>query len=338
MNPSSRSLTLLPLALALVVSSLDASAQGRRGGNAEPSTSPRVHDPSTPILDGDTWWIFCTGNGVGRLRSRDLVTWQYAPPVFREVPAWHKEAVPENNGHLWAPDVIRLGERYLVYYSISSFGRNGSAIALVSNASLDPEHPDYEWKDEGIVIQSRQGGNFNAIDPHVFRAGDGRLWMSFGSFWSGIQLIELDPETGLRHAENRERKRIAWHEEIEAPAIFERDGMYHLFVNWGKCCRGADSTYEIRVGRSESVTGPYLDADGRDLATGGGTLIIGTEGSRIGPGHASFVTRDGTTTMFIHYYDGTQNGRSVLGHHELDWTEEGWPRIAGADAPEEAAD
>jgi arabinan endo-1,5-alpha-L-arabinosidase len=245
---------------------------------SHPGKSPRFHDPSTPIRLGDSWWVFSTGNGVSVRYSKDLKNWSEGQPVFKELPAWHREVVPGQKGHLWAPDVIFRGGRYLLYYSVSGWGKNASAIGLASNKTLDPADSAYGWKDEGIVIRSGDRDPYNAIDPQLFADSDGKLWMVFGSFWRGIQLIELDPTTGLRHPSRRGIRQLAWSESIEAPALLKHGDHYYLFVNWGLCCKGLSSTYEIRVGRSRKITGPYLDASGNSLATGGGSLFLKSEG------------------------------------------------------------
>lgn len=301
---------------------------------AEPETAAeqrpvRFHDPSTPVKQGERWWIFSTGNGISTRHSTDLKTWREGEPVFKPeaLPAWHREVVPDHKGHLWAPDIIHLNGRYFLYYSVSSWGSNRSAIGLATSRTLDPLDPAFGWKDEGIVFESHREDPYNAIDPHLLEDDDGKLWMSFGSFWSGMKLIELDPKTGGRHKTRRDVHHLAWHEEIEAPAILKRGGYYHLFVNWGRCCRGVDSTYEIRIGRSRSITGPYLDRDGRDMATGGGTLLLATEGDRIGPGHPSFIGGSEKPRMFYHYYDRRRNGFSTLASVPLRWSRDGWPEI-----------
>ena len=290
--------------------------------------APRFHDPSTPIRQGETWTVFSTGNGIITRHSPDLKTWTTGEPVFKNLPAWHREVVPSQKGHLWAPDIIRLGDRCLLYYSVSSWGKNTSAIGLASSPTLDPKDSAYRWKDEGVVIRSKAEDPYNAIDPQLFADPDGSLWMVFGSFWTGIQLIELDPKTGLRHATHDKIHQLAWHESIEAPALLKHGGYYYLFVNWGQCCKGVDSTYEIRVGRSRKITGPYLNAAGVDLSTGGGTLFLKTEGDRIGPGHPAFIGEKGATRMFYHYYDRQRAGLPTIGDLTLSWTDDGWPRTS----------
>lgn len=279
------------------------------------------------MREGDRWWVFATGNGISTRHSKDLITWEESGPVFKELPAWHQQVVPDQRGHLWAPDIIRHKRTYRLYYSVSSFGKNSSAIGLATSPTLDPSHPDFKWTDQGIVIRSKRDDPYNAIDPHVIVDEQDAHWMSFGSFWTGIQLVELDPENGKTHPRRGRIRQIAWNQSIEAPAILKHGDFYHLFVNWGLCCRGLDSTYEIRTGRSRSITGPYLDRDGRDLATGGGSFLLGSEGDRIGPGHASFVMQDSAVRMFHHYYDRKRRGAHTLGFRDLKWSPDGWPEI-----------
>ncbi len=98
-----------------------------------------------------------------------------------------------------------------------------------------------------------------------------------------------------------------------------------LFADWGLCCRGVNSTYELRIGRSRKITGPYLDASDNDMATGGGTLFLKSEGDRISPGHPSFIEENGNTRMFFHYYDGKRFGFATLGDLSIRWNKVGWP-------------
>lgn len=292
------------------------------------SRGVRAHDPSTIIKCKDEYWFFCTGRGVQSYCSKDLMKWESGPRVFTNAPSWAADAVPENrNMHYWAPDIIYLGNRYLLYYSVSSFGKTTSAIGLATNPTLDPAAPEFRWTDQGIVVQTTSNSNFNAIDPAVFHDTDGNLWLAFGSFWSGIKLIQLDPKTGKRIAPDSPMYSLAHNEAIEAPCIYSHDGHYYLFVNWGICCKGTNSTYEIRVGRSDKITGPYLDKEGKDLLTGGGTKLMQTEGAFIGPGHAGVFAEGDKYWFSFHFYNGSQRGSPTYAIRPLKWSSDGWPLV-----------
>ncbi|MGD8500679.1 MAG: family 43 glycosylhydrolase, partial [Phycisphaerales bacterium] len=288
-----------------------------------------VHDPSTIVKCKDEYWLFSTGRGVRSRRSKDLVKWQSGPRVFSAPPAWTTEAVPRSRGYFWAPDVIALNDRFLLYYSVSTWGANTSAVGLAANPTLDPADPDYNWTDRGIVVQSGENDDFNAIDPAVTRDAHGNLWLAFGSFWSGIKLIQLDPASGKRIAPDSPVYSLAYHESVEAPLIYYHEGFYYLFVNWGICCRGINSTYNIRVGRSAEITGPYIDKNGANMLDGGGSLFLETEGQFIGPGHASIFWHGENDWFSCHYYDGNRRGSATLAIRPLQWTSEGWPEICG---------
>jgi arabinan endo-1,5-alpha-L-arabinosidase len=288
----------------------------------------RAHDPSTLALCGGEYWMFHTGRGIGSWRSRDLITWEAGPPVFHETPAWVAAAVPENrNTQFWAPDVIQVGGRYLLYYSVSTFGKKVSAIALATNATLDPASPAFKWVDAGPVIGSGADTNFNAIDPAVLHDRDGRLWLTFGSFWTGIKLVELDPATGWRKSPGAPLHALAHSPAIEAAFLHRHSAHYYLFVNHGTCCRGVSSTYHIRVGRSETITGPYLDREGRPLLEGGGTVVVESEGPFIGPGHAGIIRAGDREWFGCHFYDATQRGRPTYAIRPLTWDDQGWPVV-----------
>jgi arabinan endo-1,5-alpha-L-arabinosidase len=313
--------------VALITLGIAASAGAGSAPVPLPRGSTRIHDPSTLVREGDRWWVFGTGRGIVSLWSTNRVDWEQGPPVLREPPSWAAEWVPNHQFRYWAPDIIRIGDRYLLYYSVSTWGSRQSGIGLLVGRALDPASPLHGWEDRGPVVRTTEQDNHNAIDPALFHDRDGRLWMVYGSYWSGIQLVELDPTTGLRRQPQQPLIHLAWKEAIEAAALFRRGDDYFLFVNWGQCCRGTNSTYEIRVGRSKQVTGPYVDREGRDLRHGGGSLLLGTSGRFIGPGHAAFFEADGQWWMSYHFYDGAQGGRSVLDILPLQWDEDGWPVV-----------
>ena len=302
-------------------------------GEAMPFTPPAldgqtfIHDPSTIVKEGEKFHLFGTGPGIRTKSSPDLIHWNNELPVFRQPPAWTKNAVPDFSGYFWAPDVIRVHGKYFLYYSVSAWGKQTSAIGLATSPTLDTTATNYFWTDAGPVITSDNRSPFNTIDPSAFLDRDGKLWLAFGSYWQGIFLTELNPATGRRLATNAPFYQLAWNHSIEAACLIRHDHFYYLFVNWGQCCQGTNSTYEVRVGRAEKITGPYRDRDGNDLATGGGSPFLCSTGKFIGPGHIGIVGDDHpeTATQFsYHYYDAETQGRSRLALGKIDWAD-GWP-------------
>ncbi|HWW02103.1 MAG TPA: arabinan endo-1,5-alpha-L-arabinosidase [Candidatus Acidoferrum sp.] len=287
-----------------------------------------TRDPSSIVKCKDEYWVFYTGRGVPSYRSGDLVKWERGPAVFKAAPEWIAKIVPQNrNMQCWAPDIIKLGDRYLLYYSVSSMGKMTSAIGLATNPTLDPDDPACHWTDQGFVVRTQDGDGYNAIDPSVFHDRDGSLWLTFGSYWSGIKLIQLDPQTGKRMAPDSKLFSIAYNESIEASYLCRHGDDYYLFVNWGSCCRGPKSTYNIRIGRSKSVTGPYLDKAGVDMLHSGGSLFLATtNGPLIGPGHAGTLNAQGKD-WFTSDFEGDlrMDGKATLAIMPLRWNADGWP-------------
>jgi arabinan endo-1,5-alpha-L-arabinosidase len=292
------------------------------------SRGVRAHDPSTIIKCGNEFWVFYTGRGIPSYHSKDLLDWSPGPRVFTNAPAWTTNAVPGHRGNnFWAPDIISIGGRYLLYYAVSTFGKNVSAIGLATNPTLDTGSPQFQWSDCGLVVQSRDTDDFNAIDPAISQDAEGRLWLAFGSFWRGIKLVELDGRTGKRIADDSPIYSLAENNSIEASYIYRHEDYYYLFVNWGLCCRGTNSTYEIRVGRSGKITGPYFDAAGVNLLNEGGSEFLKSEGAFIGPGHAGIISEQGTNWFSCHFYDGARAGAPTLALLPLRWRTNGWPEI-----------
>jgi len=255
---------------------------------------------------------------------------------LKTAPEWIVKIVPENrNMSYWAPDVIKVGDRYLLYYSVSSMGKMTSAIGLVTNPTLDPNDPAYQWTDQGVVVQTQDGSGHNAIDPAIFHDKDGSLWMTYGSYWSGIKLIQLDPQTGKRLAPDSTLYSLAFNDSIEASYLCRHEDYYYLFVNWGSCCQGPKSTYNIRIGRSKTITGPYLDKAGVNLLqSGGSTFLATTNGPLIGPGHAGTLNAEGKT-WFTSDFEGDlrMDGKATLAIMPLRWNADGWPEATVHDVP-----
>ncbi len=283
-----------------------------------------IHDPSTIVKDGSDYYVFGTDEGIMAKSSPDLIHWTNRTRIFDEPPAWTMKAVPDFRGVFWAPDIIHVNGKFYLYYAVSTWGKQVSAIGLATNPTLDSSAPNYHWTDCGMVIQSTNGGDFNTIDPSIMQPEDGKLWMAFGSYWHGIYLTQLDAKTGMRVTDSPIYP-LAWNYSIEASCIMQQKKYYYLFVDWGQCCEGTNSTYEVRVGRASKVTGPYLDKDGKDLEDGGGTKFLESTGRFIGPGHIGILKEGKTIWFSYHYYDAATHGRSRLAVAKLAWTKDGWP-------------
>jgi len=300
----------------------------------EQEGSSSVHD-QTVVKCGDRYYRFSTGPGVQLAYSKDLVTWFSLGKVLQRNPEWTRSSVP-GSSDFWAPEVVKMGDRYRMYYSVSTFGSNVSAIGMASNATLDPYSPDYVWADEGAVIESRRGDDFNAIDPAVAFDAEGVPWMAFGSFWSGIKLVRLDRETGKLAEPSAPRLSIARRPDsvdaIEGAYILPKDGAYFLFASYDFCCRGVKSSYNIRVGRADSIAGPYLDREGKSMLEGGGTLLREGGERYKGPGHNSILVVDGIYYLVYHAYDAKYAGQARARIEPLKWDSQGWPYVTGVGA------
>ena len=274
---------------------------------------PYIHDPSTIIQCEGKFYTF--GTGGGGLISDDGWT-------------WHSGAVRPGGGV--APDVIHIGDRYYVSYARGGGGLAGghaSDVHIMWTKSLDSKSPDFGFKDDTVVASSDGVEDCDAIDPaFLLDPTDSRLWLTYGTYFGFIRLVELDPKTGKRITGNQA---INIAIDMEATAMMYRDGWYYLLGTHGTCCDGPNSTYNIRVARSRKVTGPYLDNMGMDTLKGGGKLFAAASGRFVGLGHFGRLDLgDGVEKFSCHYEaDLDRSGRSVLDIRPLLW-KDGWP-VAG---------
>ena len=314
------------------------------------TTTPMVHDPVMAFEDS-TYYLYCTGMGLQQMTSRDRQTWTVkADPLMSVIPQWTHDSVPGFTHHVWAPDVIKYHGRWWLAYSCSTFGRNGSAIGLLSCPSLAMGL----WNDEGAIVCSREGrDNWNAIDPNFVIDDQDQPWLVWGSFWDGIQLVRLDttmhvdkgckPRTIARrfnlsapdgkkalstnpNPPKNPTSDFAGPNAIEAPFIFRHAGWYYLFVSWDYCCQGSKSNYRVAVGRSRSVEGPYLGPDGTDMRDGGGKIFLeGDKKAFEAAGHCAAYTIDGQDLFICHGYSIAHEGASILIQRPISWTADEWP-------------
>jgi len=278
--------------------------------------------------------------------------------LLPDKPEWHEEYVPSNDGALWAPNFH--GSRTM-YYTLPTSEIDGeedtqSCIGMITATG---NVPDLVWTDYGKPIICQIEGEENnedpeppALDPAIFVDDDGKMYMVYGG--AHIWITELNSETGEHisgdpfswdngdngdyvHVANgaeddplyTEDEQDPW---AEAPYLHKEGDYYYLFVNWYSCCMGADSTYEIVVGRSESVTGPFLDEEGEDMKDFGGTLVIAHESHDvIGPGHAGifeYGTDENKIQVFTHHYYPDDETPWAYAHARILTWEDGWPVVS----------
>lgn len=344
--------------------------------SAQDMEYPDVHDPVMARGEDGRYYVFSTGMGIGVMSSADMKTWRREPSVFNvayerpaqtepgahrprqrnidwpnsTLPHWTVDSVRGFNGHIWAPDVSFHNGQWYLYYSCSTFGKNRSAIGVATNKTLDPASPDFKWVDHGAVVVSHQHqDNWNAIDPNLIFSGK-KPYLTFGSFWDGIQLVQLDAKDlsktkgkmktiarrmgkklTLAEIDNVENYTIeggdtieAGENAVEAPFIIKRGGYFYLFVSFDYCCRGEKSTYKTVYGRSKKVEGPYLDREGRKMEHGGGTRLYGPDKDFFGIGHNSAYEFDDQWYFVSHAYDKAHNGHAKLFIRPMNFTEDGW--------------
>jgi arabinan endo-1,5-alpha-L-arabinosidase len=297
-----------------------------------------VHDPAI-IKQKETYYVFSTGGGRGGSgiipirTSKDLTHWTSAGNALPEIPEWGQKEIPGARG-AWAPDISFYRGKYHLYYALSTFGSRNSAIGLATNVTLDAADPNYKWVDQGMVLRSfQEKDDWNAIDANLVIEGPDSVWLDWGSFWGGIKMRRLDPATGKLSDKDTTMYSLCSRPReqpiggsVEAPFLVKHADYWYLFVSYDRCCRGANSTYNVVVGRAKQITGPYMDRNGKPMTEGGGTQVIAaaTPNWR-GPGHEAVLQLPGQDYLAFHAYHGT-TGRSSLFISTMTW-EDGWPHV-----------
>jgi arabinan endo-1,5-alpha-L-arabinosidase len=311
----------LPFALALTLAALATLSSpcipSGRSSVWTLSGDLNCHDPAI-FKEGGTWWIGRTwGAGIGIDHSTDGHAWTSGGPIYSGGLAWWHQ-YNGTTAWTWAPSLVNYNGRALCFYAVSTFGSQHSAIGLTTASSIAAGN----WTDQGAVITSQSGNNYNAIDPCFATDASGSPWLSFGSWWTGIYLTKLSTSTfkptgSWYHLANNSAG-------IENSQIVYQGGQYYLFASVGTCCNGASSTYHIVYGRSNSITGPYLDKNGTDMLNGGGTTLDAGGGRFIAPGGESIFNNGGNWVCARHELDSQNNYATVLFINDLYWVN-GWP-------------
>ncbi len=273
---------------------------------------PFIHDPSTIVECNGKYYTY--GTGAGGLMSEDGWSWKGGNDFV------------QRPGGGAAPDAMKIGDRYLIAFGSTGGGLGGGhngRINTMWNKTLDPKSPDFKFSDPIQVAHTDGYEDCDAIDPSLMLDPTGRLWMSYGTYFGFIRIVELDPKTGERIKGNKE---IDIAIDCEASSLIYKDGWYYLLGTHGTCCDGINSTYNIVVGRSKSPTGPYLDNVGRDMLEGGGRMVIAAGDRKAGAGHfGRFIVEEGVEKMSFHWEsDLDLGGSSTLGIRSLLW-KNGWP-------------
>jgi len=299
-----------------------------------------LHDP-VMIREKGLWHVFGSGGweGAGLMSWRtspDLIHWTNNGAVFDALPAWTGRIAGATC--CWAPDISYVDGRFQLYYAVSTGGSMRSAIGLATSKTLDKTSPDYGWTDHGLVLETHPGDGYNAIDPNFFEDATGRRWLAFGSYWSGLKLVALDPGTGKPRPGDTGLHSLAYRpapdgadNAIEASFLYRHGGWYYLFASYDHCCQKDQSNYYVACGRSKSVTGPYVDRDGRSLMDGYGTSVVFDRPYRshrfIAPGHCAVVADGARDLLVYHAYDTKNDAAPTLRISPIVWDSQGWPGV-----------
>ncbi|WP_295694617.1 arabinan endo-1,5-alpha-L-arabinosidase [Lapillicoccus sp.] len=294
-----------------------------------------THDPSMIRVADGSYYVFSTHDGIQIRHSSDRTDWRFVGSVLPGGATWAADYQGGGATDLWAPDVSFHRGIYWLYYSVSSFGSNQSAIGLATSRTAAPG----SWTDQGLVYASHDAAHsptgvaddLNAIDPGLLVDAQGRWQLSLGSFWTGIKMIQLDPATGKPSSATPTRTSLAerpkvQYDPIEGAYIYLHDGWYYLFTSNDFCCQGLNSTYNIRVGRSRTPTGPYLGRGGTPMMAVGGSMVLSTHDYVIGPGGETVLHDRGVDWLVYHYYNQRDAGTPRLGINRITWVD-GWPAL-----------
>ena len=317
-------------------------------GTSDPLASYSQVGDTDPVLDpsiirqGSTFYAFSTDvtgyAGTGNIPihcSQDKVNWTLCGSVFPdEIPAWVKQAVPGVQG-LWAPDISFFDGEYHLYYNGSLLHTQQTVIGLATNTTLDPADPAYKWVDRGMVMKSKPGDDFNALDPTILVDSGESVWLTYGSYWSGVHQRQIDPQTGMLLASNSTRYDLATrpgvpNNPIEGASLIHHGSYYYLFVSVDYCCEQnyVDNNYKQAIGRSMSPHGPFVDEAGTPMMSGGGTVLLRGDGTWNAPGGgtAFFDSDSGESLIIFHAHNLKKNNAPYQWVKTLNWVN-GWPVV-----------
>lgn len=302
---------------------------------SNPLTDVSVADPTVMKVSDNLFYVYCT-NGPVR-KSTDMIHWQEVGPLFTKNPSFNTD----KGAAVWAPDIEKIGDKYVLYYALSAWG--GGKNAGIGTAYADsPEGPfklDKSVDGKGKLFTSNEIGVPNSIDPCFFEE-NGQKWLFWGSF-NGLWAVKLSDD-GMKLATDvataKAQKVQLAGTAFEAAYVCKRDNYYYLFASVGACCSAMLSTYTTVVGRSESLLGPYVNKEGKKMLDNEYEVVIRANDRFVGPGHNSEIVQDGEGNdwIFYHSYDrATPNKGRYLMVDRVIW-QDGWPVIANSSPSSEA--
>lgn len=277
-------------------------------------------DPSVVRGDDGFFYLYATEDirNLPIHRSKNLTDWEYVGTAFTD------QTRPdfEEKGGIWAPDINKIGGKYVLYYSMSAWG--GEWTCGIGCATAD--NPAGPFTDHGKMFRSNEIGVKNSIDPFYIE-DSGRKYLFWGSF-RGIYAVELSDD-GLSVKEGEVPRKIAG-TAYEGTYIHKKGGYYYLFASIGSCCEGLRSTYTTVVGRSKNLLGPYVDKEGNRMLDNCHEILIHKSDSFVGTGHNSEIVsdKDGNDWMLYHAVSVENPDGRVLMLDRVDW-QGGWPVVAG---------
>ncbi|WP_343447035.1 family 43 glycosylhydrolase [Micromonospora schwarzwaldensis] len=312
-------------------------------------------DPVVVRGDDGTWYAFGTSDplreGEGRAhrvpiaRSADLVDWSYVGDAFD---ADQRPAYAAAGSAFWAPDVRRIGGRWVMYMTVTDTTVSDDTFDTAVGVATAPS-PAGPWTfvDTPVVAPrpGAGGGYLWTIDPSQLTGADGRSYLYYGSYYGGISVTELSPD-GLRAVGTSTP--VAVDNKFEGAYALRRDGWYYLFASTANCCAGPATGYSVQVGRARDPRGPFVDREGQrlDVSRAGGTPVLTQNGNRwIGTGHNAVLTDlSGQDWIAYHAIDRADpyldepfgvNERPML-LDRLDWVD-GWPTVNAGAGPSDGA-
>lgn len=307
---------------------------------SNPLTDYSAADPTVLKENDHSFYVYCT-NTWQALHSADLVNWTKCDQnLFEKRPSF----VTGSGVSVWAPDIEKIGDKYVLYYAMSAMGKpeNAAIGTAYSDSPQGPFKLDKSRDGKGLLFTSKEIDVRNSIDPCFFEE-DGKKWLFWGSF-NGIYAVQLSDDgmnvlNGDLEAAKKNKVKIAG-TAFEAPYICKRGDYYYMFASVGACCNAMLSTYTTVVGRSTSLLGPYVSKSGVSMLDNGYDVVIRANDHFVGPGHNSEIVTDSEGNEFILYHSYNRmtpsKGRFLM-LDRIFWSEDGWPLIKG-DSPSSEAE